>query len=180
MIKKFNIQRSQGIFFWIEGYSGSGKSTIGKNILNFITQKFGKTVLIHGNKFRKILNQKGFEKKDRISNSYPSSELIKLILDNKVNVIYTCVCLNNTSRKIYSKKSKNFFNILIKSDIKKIIKKKKKTNIYSLKDNIVGIHIKPEYPKKKIIQINNDLKEDIKIISKNLVKKISKIKFIYK
>ena len=58
MIKKFNIQRSQGIFFWIEGYSGSGKSTIGKNILNFITQKFGKTVLIHGNKFRKVLKKK--------------------------------------------------------------------------------------------------------------------------
>ena len=180
MKKKFYVHRSQGIFFWIEGFSGSGKSTIGKKILGYITQKFGKTVLIHGNKFRKILNQKGFEKKDRISNSYPSSELIKLILDNKVNVIYTCVCLNNTSRKIYSKKSKNFFNILIKSDIKKIIKKKKKKNIYSLKDNIVGIHIKPEFPKKKVIQIRNNLNEDLKIVSKKLIKNISKIDFINK
>ena len=88
--------------------------------------------------------------------------------------------INNTSRKIYSKKSKNFFNILIKSDIKKIIKKKKKKNIYSLKDNIVGIHIKPEFPKKKVIQIRNNLNEDLKIVSKKLIKNISKIDFINK
>ena len=180
MEKKFYINNSQGIFFWIEGFSGSGKSTIGKKIFNTIKQKFGKTILIHGNGIRKLLNLKGFKKNDRISNSYKSSELIKFLLDNKINVIYTTVCLNHAARNIYAKKSKNFFNILIKSNIKKIIKKNKKEKIYLLKDNIIGIHIKPEFPKKKVIIIQNNLKDDLKIISQKLIKKILNIKFINK
>jgi cytidine diphosphoramidate kinase len=180
MEKKFYINKSQGIFFWIEGYSGSGKSTIGKMIFNSMNHKFGKTILIHGNEIRKLLDLKGFEKKDRISNSHKSSELIKFLLDSKINVIYTTVCLNHTARDIYAKKSKNFFNILIQSNIKKIIKNKKKKKIYSLKNNIVGIHIKPEFPKKKVVVIQNNLYDDLRVISKKLLKKISNIKLVNK
>ena len=32
MKKKFKLDKSQGIFFWIEGYSGSGKSTFKKSL----------------------------------------------------------------------------------------------------------------------------------------------------
>ena len=180
MKKRFYIHKSQGIFFWIEGYSGSGKSTIGKKILKYIENRFGKTILIHGNGVRKLLNLKGFKKEDRISNSNKSSELIKILLNNKINVIYTTVCLNHKARKIYKMKSKNFFNVLIKSNIKKIIKYKKKKKIYVLKENIIGIHIKPEFPLKKMVVVKNDLKESLNSISDNLIKKIDNIKFIYR
>ena len=180
MKKKFKLDKSQGIFFWIEGYSGSGKSTIGKNIFKYVNQRFGKTILIHGNDIRKLLNLKGFTKKDRISNSYKSSELIRFLLLNKINVIYTTVCLNNLAREIYKKKSKNFLNILVNSNIKEIINKRKKKKIYLLKNNVIGVHIKPEFPKKKVIVIKNNFNEDLKVISKKLIKKISDINFLKK
>ena len=38
--------RKKGILFWIEGYSGSGKTTIAKKIRLSIIKKYGPTILI--------------------------------------------------------------------------------------------------------------------------------------
>tara|TARA_B100001964_G_scaffold83646_1_gene94456 strand:- start:6 stop:173 length:168 start_codon:yes stop_codon:yes gene_type:complete len=45
--------------------------------------------------------------------------------------------MHNAAREIYKKKSKNFLNILVNSNIKEIINKRKKKKIYLLK-NVVG------------------------------------------
>lgn len=84
------------------------------------------------------------------------------------------------AREIYKKKSKNFLNILVNSNIKEIINKRKKKKIYLLKNNVIGVHIKPEFPKKKVIVIKNNFNEDLKVISKKLIKKISDINFLKK
>ena len=70
----------------------------------------------------------------------------------------------------------NYIEIYIKSDIKKIIKLKKK-KIYHLKkkDNIVGLGIKPEFPKEPDIIINNNFRKDTKNLSNNIIKKIIKL-----
>ena len=177
MKKNFKLKKTQGILFWIEGYSGSGKSTIGKIIHKFINAEFGKTVLIHGNGIRKLLKLKGYTKEERISNSHQSSEFIKFLLSNKINVIYTTVCLNHEARKIYQKKTLNYFNILIDANINKIINFKKKQKIYHLKSNLVGLDIKPEFPKKKMIVIKNNFKDNLNVVSKKLINEISKINF---
>ena len=48
-------------------------------------------------------------------------------------------------RKYNIKNIENYFEIYIKSDLKKIIKLKKKN--YTIKKNIVGLDLKPEFPK---------------------------------
>ena len=70
----------------------------------------------------------------------------------------------------------NYIEIYIKSDMKKIIKLKKK-KIYHLKkkDNIVGLGIKPEFPKEPDIIINNNFRKDTKNLSNNIIKKIIKL-----
>ena len=75
-----------------------------------------------------------YTKKDRIKNSYKFSKILKYLTDQKLNVIYSVVCLNHLARNIYKNKIKNFFQIYIKSDIKKIIKLKKKAT-YKNKKN---------------------------------------------
>ena len=39
-------KKNKGIVFWIEGFSGSGKSTISKLIAKSLNKKFGKTILL--------------------------------------------------------------------------------------------------------------------------------------
>ena len=173
MLKKIN--KKKGILFWIEGFSGSGKTTLSKKILNYIKSSFGPTILIQGNDMRKFLNLHGYTKKGKIEHSNYSSNLVKFILDQNINIVYTVVCLNNKARNLYKSKVKNIVLIYLKSDIKKIIKFNKKRMIYKNKKNIVGIDIKAEYPKKPSIQIENNFKKNLHVLSIELINKIKKL-----
>ena len=145
---------------WIEGFSGSGKSSIANKIKIKFEKKFGKTLVLSGDDLRMIFNLYGYEKKDRILNSYKFSNYIYFLIKNKINVIYTVVGLNNKARKIYKSKLKNFYVTLIDSDVNKIIKLGKKKT-YLGKKNILGIDITPEYPKKPDFIIKNDMKKKL-------------------
>tara|TARA_B100001741_G_C16535629_1_gene591754 strand:- start:1111 stop:1623 length:513 start_codon:yes stop_codon:yes gene_type:complete len=167
------MNKKKGIVFWIEGFSGSGKTSISKCIQKDLSNFFGPTIILSGDVLRKLFNKHGYTKKDRIKNSYKFSEILKNLTDQKLNVIYSVVCLNHLARNIYKKKITNFFQIYIKSDIKKIIRLKKKAT-YKNKKNILGIHIKPEFPNKPHVIIENNFNRSIKKISKELTIKIKK------
>ena len=77
-------------------------------------------------------------------------------------------------RNIFKNAVKNFFIIYIKSDVKIIKKKKQKKMYFKFKENIVGVDIKPEFPKNPDIMIRNYLNRDINNIAKELILKISK------
>lgn len=167
------MKNKKGIVFWIEGFSGSGKTTISKYIQKDISKLFGATIILSGDILRKFFDKNGYSKKDRIKNSYKFSEILKYLTEQKLNVIYSAVCLNNSARNIYKKNIKNFFQIYIKSDIKKIIKLRRK-NTYKNKKNILGVHIKPEYPTKSHIIIENNFDKPINKLSRELIVKIKK------
>ena len=65
------------------------------------------------------------------------------------------------------KNQKNYVEIYIKSDLKKIIKAKKKRLYHKKMSKIVGVDIKPEFPKSPSITLINDFKKDINFLSKN-------------
>ena len=71
------------------------------------------------------------------------------------------------------KNIKNYVEIYIKSDLNKIISNKKKKLYHKNKKNIVGIDIKPEFPKNPHITIVNNFSKDIKSYSKSLIHKIN-------
>tara|TARA_B100001250_G_scaffold413490_1_gene447817 strand:+ start:1008 stop:1523 length:516 start_codon:yes stop_codon:yes gene_type:complete len=167
------MKKKIGKVFWIEGFSGSGKTSISKLIQNDLSKKFGTTIILSGDILRKFLDKKGYSKKDRINNSYKFSEILKYLTEQKLNIIYSAVCLNNSARNIYKKNIKNFFQIYIKSDIEKILKLNKKKT-YKNKKNILGIHIKPEFPSKPDVIIENNFDKSLKKISRELIEKIKK------
>lgn len=174
-MKKIIINKKKGILFFITGLSGSGKSTIGKNIKKKIIEKYGPTFLIHGDDFRKIYNFKKYKKEERYNFGCQNTLLIKKILNQKINVIYTAVSLSHKSQEFKRKNIDNYVEIYIKSSLKKIIKFKKKKIYHNKTMNIIGIDIKPEFPKKPDVIICNDLKTSIKEISKKVLTKINQI-----
>ena len=175
MPKKTKINKTKGIVFWIEGFSGSGKTSIAKFSKKGISKKYGPTIVVSGDLLRNLFNHRGYSKSDRIKNSYKFSNFIKFITDQGINVIYTVVGLNYKAKAIYKKKLKNFIEIFVKADIKKILKMKKKKKVYKLKKNIVGLDIKAEFPKNPNVVIKNDFNKPIKKLSVELVNKLNKI-----
>ena len=99
MTHKIHLQKKKGIFFFITGFSGSGKSSIAKIIKKDIRNNYGPTILLHGDEIRSLFNLKGYSSTDRKKIAMQYSKLCKKITDNGINVILATVSLYNIVRK---------------------------------------------------------------------------------
>lgn len=177
-MKKKKIFKSKGILFWITGISGAGKTSIAKKLLKKISKKYGPTIVISGDDLRKMFELKGYTYNERLKVSEKYCKISKFITNQKINVIFATVAMMDKPRKWNRKKIKNYVEIYIKSDVDKIIKKKKKKIYFNKKiAQLVGVNIKAEYPKNPDIIINNNLDIDLSKISEKLFKKINN--FLY-
>ena len=165
-----NKNPKKGILFWVTGLSGSVKTTISTKIQNDIQKLYGPTLLISGDDIRKIFNFKDYSASKRYSLVMKYCKFAKFITNQNVNLIFAVVGMMDKIRA-WNKNITNYLEIYIKSDLKKIIKIRKK-KIYHKKNvgDIVGLSIKPEFPEPDII-LNNNLKTDVKFLAKQLVKR---------
>ena len=173
-INLMRTKKKQGIVFWITGLPGSGKSNISKNIFNSIEKKYGPTLRLSGNEVRRMLNVKGYTKRDRLQIGFKYHEFCKKISKSGFNVLFDVVCLFEKIRKKNRKYLKNYLEIYIKAD-NKILFQRKQKYFYKIKtNNVWGIDIKPEFPKKADIVINNNFKKNTQQLANSLLKKIKK------
>ncbi|MDC0628370.1 adenylyl-sulfate kinase [Pelagibacteraceae bacterium] len=165
----------KGILFWVTGLSGSGKTTISKKMQNDIQKIYGPTLLISGDDIREIFDFKDYSAAKRLTLVMKYCKFAKFITNQNVNLIFAVVGMMDKIRNWNKKNITNYLEIYIKSDLKKIIKFKKK-KIYHEKGvgDIVGLSIKPEFPRNPDIIVNNNLKTDIKSLAKQLINKIQK------
>jgi len=175
MNKKLIRNKNKGIFFFITGLAGSGKTSIAKKIKKRISSLYGPTLEVSGDNFRKIFKFNKYTSKARYE--YLMNYLIfaKLITDQKINLIFNLIGMYERARNWNRKNIDNYVEIYIKADIHKIINFKKKIIYLKNKSNVVGLDIKPELPKKSHIVIHNDFKKNTEELVKELLNKIKKL-----
>ena len=169
------VNKKKGILFWITGLSGSGKSTIANLIKKKIEKKYGPTIIMSGDDLRNISNFFKYEKKDRLKFSKNKLKFYKFITDQKINLIFSTISLFESVRKDNKKNISNYVEIFINTDIKTIIRKNKKQLYKKTKEKIWGVNIKAEFPKKPMIEVENDFNKSPKIVADKLLKSIFKI-----
>ena len=81
----------------------------------------------------------------------------------------------NKPRAWNRKHIEKYIEIFIKSDVQKIISKGKKKKIYKNKKNIVGVNIKPQFPKNPDITIYNTFNKHLTFYELELQNKIKNI-----
>ena len=154
------INKKKGIIFWITGLSGSGKTTLGEKIKRNITNTYGPTIMISGDDLRRIFKLQGYDYNDRRVILKKYNEFAKYITEQNINIILAVVGMVEESRKWNRINIENYVEIYIKSKIKNIIKLNKKKIYNKIKPGkLIGIDIKPEYPKKPDITIVNSFKK---------------------
>ncbi len=173
-MRKNSLSKNKGIVFWITGISGVGKTTISKELLLLVNKRYGKTILINGDDFRKIFQLKGYDRKSRIKYVKQYSKFCKFISDQNINVIMSVVGLFHNIHSWNRKNINNYIEIYIKSDLKKIRDHDKRKIYY--KKKVVGKDIKPEIPKNPSISIFNDFIKNQKFYANQILKRIDKIK----
>ena len=174
MFKKIIHNKNKGILFLITGLPGSGKTSIAKRIKKKISNLYGPTLEVSGNNLRKILKWNKYTQKSRDEHIMNYFFFAKIITDQKINLIFNVVGMYEKFRS-QIKKIDNYVEIYIKANIYKIIKLKKKPIYLHNKKNIVGLDIKPEFPKKPDIVIENDFNKNTDELAKELLKKIQKL-----
>lgn len=168
------IKKKYGIVFWITGLSGSGKSSIGNKIVKNIDKKYGKTIIIHGDDIRNIYNFKNYDLKSRLALGKSNSDLCNLISKQGINVVFTTVGLFHKLYKYNKSNLKKYIEIHIKSDMKDLLKNKKKIFYRNRSKFVWGLDLKTEFPKKPDITLENNFKISIERLSKVLMQKIDK------
>ena len=88
--------------------------------------------MLDGDQFRGALNLGGFTYKDRLNNSRKYNNMIKILTDQKINVVISLVCLMNKPRAWNKKYIDNYLEIFIDCELNEIIKQKKKILIKKL------------------------------------------------
>ena len=166
--------KNKGILFWITGLAGSGKTTLGKKIKKDISKIYGPTIMISGDDIRKIFALKGYEYDERVTILKKYSLFAKYITEQKINIILAVVGMVETQRKWNRTNIENYIEIYIKSNIQDI-KKLNKKKIYNKKNSgkLIGVNIKPQYPKKPDITIINSFKNTTDQMAKNLITHIN-------
>lgn len=178
MMKKKKLNKNYGTLFWITGLSGSGKTTIAKKIYSRIKRDYGPTIIISGDEIRKIFSLKGYTYNDRLKIVKKYCLLAKHVTQNKVNIIISVIGMIDTLRAWNRKNINNYIEIYIDSSIRYLKGRNKKKLYTNPKESVVGLNVKPEFPKKPDIKINNNFKRNTKDLSNILYKKI-KDKFSY-
>ena len=167
------LKKNKGILFWITGLPGSGKTSIAKLLHKRIEKIYGSSIIISGDEIRKDFNLKGYERKDRLKIGFMYSKLFKRIVNQNINVIFSGGALYEKIQNFNRKNINNYFEIFIDSNF---FKNKKIKRISKKSKNVVGINIKPEYPKDPNIRYYNNfdisLKSSSNIIFKLIQKKI--------
>ncbi len=169
------IKKNHGILFWCTGLAGSGKTMLAKSIKNEIKKKYGPTVVISGDEIRKIFNLKGYSYSERLKFVMNYCKLAKFLTNQKINVIFAVIGMMDGPRNWNKKNIRNYVEIFIKTEFKKL-KKRNKKKLYSSKDKeVVGKSIKAEFPKNPDIIIYNNFTKTKKELTKDLLKKIENL-----
>ena len=152
------------------------KNTNWKKIKKHIIKNYGPTILFSGDDIRNIFNLKKYTFDARMNLVLQYGKLCKNLVNQNINVIFCVVGLMNKVRDWNKKNIPNYLEIYIKSDIN-IVRKKSNKLIYKRKNiqEVVGLDIKPQFPKNPHVVIKNNFDKNLDEKCKELISKIKKI-----
>lgn len=166
-----------GGLVWITGLSGSGKTTIAKELVKYYQ---GKAILIDGDEIRKILGltSSGYDYEGRKQIAFIYARLCNTLSNQGFLVICSTISMFDDVRQWNRENNKYYCEIFL--DIDEAERKKRDPKkLYAnhqnnLINNMAGIDCATELPKNPDIILNNkfSIDESLKIITEYLCKDI--------
>jgi cytidine diphosphoramidate kinase len=147
--------------YWITGLSGSGKTTIGRELFYELKKKNSNIVFLDGDALREVFgNDLGYTIEDRRKCARRYSLLCKMLSEQGLIVICCTVSMFDEVREWNRRNIKQYFEIYIKVPLS-ILEKRDQKGIYSgLKQgrvsHVIGLDLNAEEPKFADLTICNN------------------------
>jgi len=175
-----NKSKAKGYTIWFTGLSGSGKTTIAKELVKKLRDKNIPVVLLDGDDVRKTVSKDlGYTREDRDKHITRVADICKIITSNGVLNIACVVSPTEKIRKYAKNKIKNFIEVYTKCPIEVCEKRDAKGHYKNVKEgkikDFVGITIKYEEPKNPDIVLETNkysIEECVSKLMEYLEKKI--------
>ena len=151
---------------WITGLSGSGKTTIGREVYAKLSDIYPNTVLLDGDGFREVLgNDLGHNPNDRLENAKRISRMCVFLVSQNINVICCTMSLYKEIHDSNRKTIKHYIEVFIDCDIDELIKRDQKS-LYTKAingdiDNVVGINLPYDKPASCELVIDNNMQDNL-------------------
>ena len=164
-----------GLVIWVSGLSGSGKSTISKELYHAIKQEIANVVYVDGDGFRDIFDNDKFDKDSRIEVTKRRANLCNLLSQQGIVVVASTISLFDEVYRYNSGLFRHYLSVHIECDIEELITRDQK-GLYSgaingkIK-NVVGIDIIYDTPRADIT-IDNNIKDHAKLKSNQILQYI--------
>lgn len=167
----------KGKVYWITGLSGSGKSTIGNQLLDRLKKKKSEVVLLDGDQLRSVFgNDLGYSVDDRKKSSYRNAGLCKMLSDQGIDVICCTISMFHEVRSWNRENIDDYVEIYLDVSIEVLISRDQK-KLYSGAlngdiENVMGINMPYEAPLHPDFVIINDGTTSIENILENILREI--------
>jgi len=163
--------------YWVTGFSGAGKSTIGYKYYSHLISLGVSAVFLDGDELRLVMGgNHGFTPHERRDLAYRYSRLSKMLSDQGIHVVIATVSMFDEVREWNKNNILNYIEIYLKVPIEILIKRDQK-NIYSNNEpNVVGFNTLAEEPISPDITLLNDGTKSPEEMANQLIILIKKIK----
>ena len=151
---------------WITGLSGSGKTTIAKDIYTQLKEEYKNTVFLDGDIIREALNNSyGYSLSERLKGAKQVSGLCRMLDAEDLIVVCATMSLFHEIQELNRNKIKNYLEIYLNVDLEELIRRDSK-DLYKKAlnkemDNVVGIDLDYESPIKPDIELDNNLSDNL-------------------
>lgn len=150
-----------GTVYWFTGFSGAGKTTIGKKFCERLKMKYVNTIFLDGDALREAFGDDiGYTQEDRRKCAMRYSKLCKLFQEQGMNVICCTISMFDSVREWNRENIGNYCEIYIKVS-PDTLRLRDQKGLYSGKTldsekNVVGVHFAAEEPKNPDLVLQND------------------------
>lgn len=153
--------RASGKVYWITGYSGAGKTTIGRKLHQSLLSSSVNCIYLDGDELREVfgLTDK-YDMETRLQLAFSYAKLCKLLSQQGVDIICATVSMFNVVREWNANNIPNYVEIFIRVRKETLIMRDQKY-LYSdlnegLNQDVVGFDLVAEEPSKPNLIFDND------------------------
>jgi len=148
---------SQGTVYWLTGFAGAGKTTIGTALYEKIKESTPAVVLLDGDSMREAFGgDLGYTVEDRSKCAMRYSRLCKLISEQGIIVVCCTISMFNEVRQWNRNNITKYVEVYIKADFDTLEKRDQKQLYSGNAANMPGVDMKMQTPENPDIVIEND------------------------
>ena len=149
------------ITYWITGYSGAGKTTVGRELYKILKRGHDACVLLDGDAMRTMFgNDLGYSREDRYKSAMRFSRLCEFLTSQGIDVVCCTVSMFDEVRTWNRTHIRDYTEVYLKVP-EDVLRKRDQKGLYSghtqgTATNVVGLDLQLEEPKSPDIVIQND------------------------